>query len=156
MKKIFIVSSVLLLIFSCEDKNVPQKPQNLISEDKMVDVLIDLSLISSAKGINKKVIENNGVTPDKYVFRKHNIDSIQFSESNAYYAYFIDDYSDIYNRVKDSLEKLKLKYVRLEQKENDKKDSSKVNKKRPRQIKRDSLRKKRNDSLLEPPSFDDN
>lgn len=154
MKKIIGFLAILLLSFSCEDKNTPERPKDLISEDKMVDILIDLSLISSAKGLNKKVIENNGITPDRYVFEKHNIDSVQFSQSNAYYAYFLDDYTNIYERVKDSLEKLKIKYVRLDQAENKKKTASKPRKNE--RATRDSLRNSQNDSLLLPPNFDDN
>ena len=53
------------------------KPDNLIDKDKMVLVLIDLSLVSSAKGINKRRLENKGVTPDVYVYKKHI--SVEFS-----------------------------------------------------------------------------
>lgn len=151
-----ICFSMCLLVIACKDKNAPQKPENLMSEDKMVDVLIDLSLLSSAKGVNKKVIENNGITPDAYVYKKHGIDSLQFSTSNAYYAYFIDDYDQIYTRVKDSLERLKIKYVRLEEKENSKKKNSKTVKKEPNRVNADSLRKRRNDSQSQPPTpYDD-
>lgn len=144
----------LITISGCKHSNTPEKPKNLIPEDKMVNVLIDLSLLSSAKGLNKKIIENNGITPDEYVYQKHNIDSLQFSESNTYYSYFVDDYSNIYVRVKDSLEKLKRKYTRLEQSENKIEKTPNIdNKKR---IKRDSLRIIKKDSLLDPPSFEDN
>ncbi len=144
------------MVIACKDKNAPPKPENLMSEDKMVAVLIDLSLLSSAKGVNKKVIEKNGITPDAYVYKKHGIDSLQFSASNAYYAYFIDDYDQIYTRVKDSLERLKIKYVRLEEKENSKKKNSKTAKKKQNRVNADSTRKRRNDSLSQPPTlFDD-
>lgn len=155
MKKALIFSTgILMVIFSCKDNMEPTKPENLISQDKMVNILIDLSLVSSAKGLNKKILENNGITPDRYVFEKHKIDSIQFAESNAYYAYFIDDYSNIYVRVKDSLEKLKMKYVRLEQAENKKENDTKADK--AKRVKRDTLRNKQNDSLLQPPTFEEN
>ncbi|PNQ75081.1 DUF4296 domain-containing protein [Hanstruepera neustonica] len=155
MKKALIFSTgILMVIFSCKDNMEPTKPENLISQDEMVNILIDLSLVSSAKGLNKKILENNGITPDRYVFEKHKIDSIQFAESNAYYAYFIDDYSNIYVRVKDSLEKLKMKYVRLEQAENKKGNDAKADK--AKRVKRDTLRKKQNDSLLQPPTFEEN
>ena len=155
MKKLIVLFMSLFIGFSsCKKEDGPKKPDNLISQDKMVDILIDLSLISSAKGVNKKLIENNGITPDKYVYQKHAIDSLQFSESNTYYAYFIDDYSDIYSRVKDSLNRLKIKYEKLEQTESKKEEISKI-RKNPK-FKRDSLMKPRQDSLLKPPVFKDN
>ena len=123
----------------------PDKPKNLISEDKMVNVLIDLSLLSSAKGVNKKLIERNGVTPDEYVYKRHEIDSTQFVESNAYYSYYIDDYKLILKRVQDSLDDLRFQYNRLaEQEEKDKEDKKGDRKK--------SIRSKvKNDSLIEIP-----
>ena len=54
-------------------------PDNLISaEEKMVDILYDMSLISVSKGINKRILENNGMKPKKYILKKYNIDSLQF------------------------------------------------------------------------------
>ena len=51
-------------------KNVA--PVNLISaEDKMIEILYDMSLISVSKGINKRIIENNGMKPKKYILKKY-------------------------------------------------------------------------------------
>lgn len=155
MNRVVTILLISIITFcSCKNNNLPEKPENLISEDKMVHILIDLSILSSAKGLNKKIIENNGITPDEYVYQKHNIDSTQFSESNTYYSHFIDEYSNIYVRVKDSLEKLKLKYVRLEQIENEEKEASRTEEKK--RNKAEALKKRKKDSLLSPPSFDDN
>ena len=155
MNRIVTILLIGIITFcSCKNDNLPKKPENLISEDKMVNILIDLSILSSAKGLNKKILENNGITPDAYVYQKHDIDSVQFSESNAYYSHFIDEYSNIYVRVKDSLEKLKLKYVRLEQIENEEKEASRTEEKK--RNKAEALKKRKKDSLLSPPSFDDN
>lgn len=140
MNQIKYVVVIFLFCLACSHSTEPVKPKNLVSKSKMVDVLIDLSIVSSAKGLNKKVIEQNGITPDEYVYKRHDIDSTQFSESNVYYSYFIDDYKLILQQVEDSLNKLKFKYNRLaeqdealeETKKNDNKlkNVSRVNKKR--------------------------
>ena len=44
----------------------------------MVHVIVDMSLLSSAKGINKNKLQEQGVLPDDYVYKKHGIDSLQF------------------------------------------------------------------------------
>tara|TARA_B100002019_G_scaffold194830_1_gene168703 strand:- start:199 stop:585 length:387 start_codon:yes stop_codon:yes gene_type:complete len=80
-----------------DEKNVP--PVNLISEDKMIEILYDMSLISVSKGINKRIIENNGMKPKKYILKKHNIDSIQFVASNEYYSKDLETYLSIYEEV---------------------------------------------------------
>lgn len=141
MRQIVIILICCFSILGCDSSQEPEKPANLISKDKMVEVLIDLSIISSAKGVNKKILEKNGITPDKYVYDKHQIDSTQFSQSNAYYSFYVDDYKNILARVQDSLDKLRFKYNRLAEKdENKKKQKNTEEKKKRKQLKNiDSL-----------------
>ena len=80
-----------------DEENVAS--DNLISEDKMIEILYDMSLISVSKGINKRIIENNGMKPKKYILKKHNIDSIQFVASNEYYSKDLETYLSIYEEV---------------------------------------------------------
>ena len=53
-------------------------------------------------------MRDNGLDLNNYVFEKHEIDSLQFALSNSYYAYYIEEYEDIYIRVTDSIDKLKI------------------------------------------------
>ncbi|MCB0388033.1 MAG: DUF4296 domain-containing protein, partial [Winogradskyella sp.] len=62
-------------------------------------------------------LEKNGIVPDSYVYDKHNIDSLQFLNSNNYYTYYINDYQEIINKVNDSLKTLRTKYNVLYEKE---------------------------------------
>lgn len=107
MRQIVIILMCCFSILGCKSSQEPEKPKDLISKDKMVDILIDLSVLSSAKGVNKKVLENNGIIPNKYIYNRHHIDSAQFSQSNAYYSFYIDEYKNILTRVEDSLNNLK-------------------------------------------------
>ena len=119
---------MLLFLSSCYKVKKPNKPENLISEDNMVNVLVDMAIMSSAKGVNKSKIENNGIIPDDFIYKKNNIDSITFAESNAYYAFDIKKYEAIYKRVKDSLTIVRDKYKAIdvkEKKEKEVKDSIK-------------------------------
>ena len=79
-------------------------PDNLISEEKMVDILYDMSLISVSKGINKMILENNGMKPKKYILKKYNIDSLQFVLSNDFYSKDLKKYLMIYEDVLKKLE----------------------------------------------------
>lgn len=67
---------ILCLVFSCNNtlnqNNKP--PENLISKEKMVDIIYDMTLINVAKGVNKSILENNGIIPEQYLFSKHSID----------------------------------------------------------------------------------
>ncbi len=96
---------ILLIFCSCgfvNDENLV--PDNLITQEKMVDVLYDMSLISVSKGINKRILENNGMKPKKYILKKHNIDSLQFVLSNEYYSKDLEKYLKIYEQVLNKLE----------------------------------------------------
>jgi hypothetical protein len=95
----------------------PKKPDNLISEAKMADIMYDVFLLNSAKGINKRILEENGVFPEKYVFDKYNIDSTQFANSNNYYAYDTKVYESILNRIKEKIETNKKEYEALDKAE---------------------------------------
>lgn len=100
---------ILCLVFSCNNtlnqNNKP--PENLISKEKMVDIIYDMTLINVAKGVNKSILENNGIIPEQYLFNKHSIDSMLFAKSNEYYSYDLKTYQTIYDNVKIKLEKNK-------------------------------------------------
>ena len=102
MKKILFI---LFIFCSCEFVNNENLvPDNLIAEEKMVDILYDMSLISVSKGINKRILENNGMKPKKYILKKYNIDSLQFVLSNEYYSKDLERYLKIYEEVLNKLE----------------------------------------------------
>ncbi|WP_272022228.1 DUF4296 domain-containing protein [Olleya namhaensis] len=107
---ILLYSFIVLFFVSCYGVQKPEKPANLLSEDKMVDVLLDLTIMSSAKGINKRELENRGIVPDTFIYNKHKIDSAQFANSNNYYAYDIEKYNEMYVTVKKRLEVLRTSY----------------------------------------------
>ena len=71
---------IISLIFcSCNfSMRKKQYSENLISEEKMINIIYDMSLISVSKGINKRILENNGMKPKTYILNKHKIDSLQF------------------------------------------------------------------------------
>ncbi len=95
---------MLLAVWSCGKIEKPQKPNDLIPKDKMTDILYELYIINAAKGVNKKLLEDNGVNPENYVLKKFDIDSLQFANSNNYYAFDTKTYKSIVDDVKAKLE----------------------------------------------------
>lgn len=111
----------LLLLQSCH-LNHTSPPEDLISEDKMVDILYDFMIINSAQGANKKILESNIGNPINYVFDKYKVDSLQFLVSNTYYSRKINIYNSIYDRVNQKLESTKSdieSQIELQKKEKD-------------------------------------
>lgn len=116
--------SIGLLVFciSCQDVQKPVPPENLIPEDQMVDILTDVYLANAAKSVNNKIIRNKGVRLDSFIYAKHQIDSLRFAESNAYYTTQLNTYNDFFVEIErrlndmqqevDSLQKQKGEQIR--------------------------------------------
>ncbi|MEZ4793437.1 MAG: DUF4296 domain-containing protein [Gelidibacter sp.] len=97
----------------------------MIPKDRMSDILYDVFLLNAAKGINKRILENNGVNPQEFVYKKYHIDSLQFALSNEYYSYDTKTYEGIIEKVKQKIEEEKKKNDALNIKEEKSKDSLK-------------------------------
>lgn len=116
------------IIIGCQDIERPEKPENLIPEDKMVEVLVDVHLFNSAKSYNRMPLQQTGLTPHQFIYEKHGIDSLQYEKSNAYYGADLDTYAAIHARAKNILENRKSEVDTLLLKDTKIRDSiSKVN-----------------------------
>lgn len=158
VKRVIVLISMALMLTACYKYNAPKKPKNLIPKDKMANILIDLRLIQSVSGINKKVLDSHHVKPAQYVYKKHDVDSLQFALSNDYYAFHIADYDEIYTIMKDSIGVLKQKYKDLideEAKAKKKADSIKNVEKKLKQLEalKDTVQIKQ-EGLIKPISSD--
>lgn len=137
--RIFIFA---LLFISCQNVEEIKEPENLIPEAKMAEVLTDLSILSSARNYNKRVLEGTGLKPEEYLYEKHGIDSLQLAQSNEYYAKNYDMLESIYKRVKANLEKMQGDLEKIQEEEQRIKDSIKP---------ADSIFGSKSDSLLVEP-----
>lgn len=102
MRKIIAITFAYLLS-ACGGSGV-EKPNKLIDEDTMVDIFYDLALLEAIKAHNPGVIQN-AKNPNKYIYEKYKIDSLQFAQSNRYYATDIKRYKKMYGRVGKRLER---------------------------------------------------
>lgn len=123
MKKILSVILFVLVLISCQDIDRTPKPDNLIPEDKMVEVLTELSLLYGARSYNIGLMEEKGIDPYPYLMEKFDIDSTQLVRSNNYYAENYKQYQRIYNKVKVKLEVLMEDYDSIREIEERKQDS---------------------------------
>jgi len=103
MKKFIALICFVFLVISCKDTSVA-KPNNLIDKDKMIDILLDVSLLEAIKSQNI----DGGISSKEgyyFIYKKYKIDSIQFVNSNKYYASDIEEYKKIIDKVKERLTK---------------------------------------------------
>jgi hypothetical protein len=105
MKKTLSLA-LLVLVFSCKPSTV-KRPDNLIGESQMVDMLYDLALLEAIRTQQPVKLEAQGLTPDTYIYKKYKVDSLQFAQSNQYYAADIEKYKKLYDRVEERLQKNK-------------------------------------------------
>ena len=116
---------IIILISNCQDVKKPGIPENLISKEKMVDILTDCYINNAARSINFVKIKDSKMKLDSMIYRKYNIDSVQFAQSNAYYSLEFNIYSDILSQVEVRLLEIQKRTDSIVKKEN-KSDSAKT------------------------------
>jgi len=124
--------AALCFLWACQDVERPEKPEDLISQDMMSDILAEAYLANAARSINNRIIRKYGFKLDSIIYKKYDIDSVRFAKSHAYYTSELNTYNDLFLTVEAKLVKM--------QQAND--SINKVLKKV-----RDSLAKRRQDSL---------
>nr|WP_299387247.1 DUF4296 domain-containing protein [Allomuricauda sp.] len=107
-----------LLLFSCGEK-VIEPPQNLIPKEKMVEIYHDLALLNAAKNNIEPLLEYKETTIMEYLYEKYDIDSVQLTESDLYYASVPLEYQEIYEKVDAILERRKNAMEGAAKKKND-------------------------------------
>lgn len=85
------------------------QPDNILSKEKMTAILYDMAILNSAKNTNPKVLVENNIEIMDYIYEKHSIDSLQFVESDVYYAALPEAYQEIYKGVEQRLDRMKEK-----------------------------------------------
>lgn len=101
MKRISVLF-VLVLVFGCGNGAV-EKPENLIEKEVMVDILYELALIQSAESNNPIVFSQNEIKVNEMIYKKYNIDSASFAQSNRYYASDPHNYQKLFKKVSEKI-----------------------------------------------------
>ena len=103
MRKLVAFFLLFAILISCQKSAVP-KPDNLIDEDVMVDIIYDISILEAMKSQKGDVLESNSINPNTYIFKKYKIDSLQFANSDKFYASEIKKYKEIFDKVNKRME----------------------------------------------------
>ncbi len=83
MRGLLLFLSFFIILTSCKNTTV-EKPDNLIEEDKMINILYDVSVLEAIKLTNPKSLETRKINSNKYIYQKYKIDSLQFAKSDLY------------------------------------------------------------------------
>lgn len=95
----FVLVLLLCLLAGCK----PSKPSGVLSESRMVTILVDYHLAQGMAEGNDNEIEKR-YTYVQAVFRKHRITEEQFDKSMVYYCQHAEDLSRIYVQVNKRIE----------------------------------------------------
>jgi len=106
MKRLLFFLSFFIVLTSCKNTTV-EKPDNLIDEDKMVDILFDVSILEAIKVTNPKSLETRKINSNKYIYQKYKIDSLQFAKSDLYYASDVANYEKMYKKVIEKIDNVR-------------------------------------------------
>jgi|AntDeeMinimDraft_5_1070356.scaffolds.fasta_scaffold00091_11 hypothetical protein len=94
---------LVLILTGCQDIDKQKKPENLIPEDKMVNVLVDMLKVSGSQSYSNIKYRRRDVNAKKLIFKKYDIDSLQLRESTSYYASDFEVNERIYDSVRSRL-----------------------------------------------------
>lgn len=142
MKYCALILICLLSFWGCQDVKQPEKPKNLISKEKMVDMLTEAYLANAARSVNNQAIIDKGIKMDSLIYKNFGVDSLQFAKSNEYYAADINVYMDIFQKVEARIVSMQQKLDSIREIDRSRKDSiekQKIEKKTDAEPLRDSL-----------------
>jgi hypothetical protein len=106
MKKFVLVFCTIWLL-ACSNNPVP-KPDNLLDEEVMTNILFDIAIIQSVDVLMPYRLSDEQIESDRYIYKKYGIDSLTLYQNQHYYAADIKKYKKMYQEVLDRLEKEKV------------------------------------------------
>jgi hypothetical protein len=118
MKKILSLLAIWAVFISCKEEAII-KPEHLIEKEVMEEIIYDLTVLDAIKYQNPSSLEMHNINPSKYIYKKYKIDSLQFAQSNVYYASDYGEYKIMFEQITKRLEKSKAvtdSLVKLEEK----------------------------------------
>ena len=104
MKQLLLIFFGVLII-SCSNNPVP-KPDNLLSEEVIKDILFDAAIIQAAEVASPNGLANNNIKATTFIYEKYKIDSITYYQNQKYYAADVKKYKKMYKEVLKRLEEM--------------------------------------------------
>ena len=117
MKKLLFIIATLTL-FSCDENFRNNKPDKLIDQNTMENILYDIKIINAARSKNFTTMREKKVEGDNYIYEKYKIDSVTLRQNIDYYSTSFKKYKEIHENVKRRFAREK-NNVSLERKEQD-------------------------------------
>lgn len=92
--------------FACS-RNSAEKPERLLSEDEMVNVLYDMALLQAMQSGISAQLDSSRIDTKNYIYKKYRVDSLSLVQNQKYYAADIENYQKLHKKVTEKLTALK-------------------------------------------------
>jgi hypothetical protein len=103
---LYLVFIFILSLLGCQKIEHVEKPDKLLNKSEMKGLIYDMVLLDAAYGVNEKKSEDMSLDMLEFLSHKYQVDSTQIKLNIEYYNINFDDNLEIYEAVKDSLERL--------------------------------------------------
>lgn len=113
MKKIFIIFLFLFPAFVSCDKLPVEKPENLIKEKEMIDMLVDIHIAEATFNQMRydSIVRNSSSTNFYYsVLEKYQVPDTVFEKSFVFYASTPKEFEKMYRKVMNKLSEIEQEY----------------------------------------------
>lgn len=108
MKRPFVALMTLCMLISCREKQVKavNKPNWVIEEKKMVDIITDLRIADAATYYNTSAPPRDKVKDWNFIMQKHGVQDSIFRKSHDFYAGQPEVAVKIYEEVIDRISEM--------------------------------------------------
>ena len=79
------------------------KPDNLLDEEAMTNILFDIAILQATDGSMPLKLSEEHINSTTYIYKKYAIDSLTFYQNQRYYAADVKQYKKMYQEVLDRL-----------------------------------------------------
>nr|WP_320117643.1 DUF4296 domain-containing protein [uncultured Marinifilum sp.] len=111
MNKFIQIISIALMVFFTSCNNKKEAPK--LNEDQFIKLLIDIHIADGTLSAQNIYRSGNNQRPSYYynsIYKKYNLSPVEFDSCVSYYASNAKKFTEIYDIVIDSLNKLDTKY----------------------------------------------
>lgn len=105
--KIAFLGILLFNLLACQDTYEVNEPDELISKQKMIDIIEDMMLMDAAKNISSRQFRVNDIRLYDVIKTKYDIDSTRLRQNLEYYNQQFEVNIEIYDSVKARLQRRK-------------------------------------------------
>lgn len=105
MKK-FLLLVIGIVIIYCS-KNPAPKPDNLLDDEVMTNILFDIAVLQAAEGTMTYRLTENNIKVNTFIYEKYKIDSTTYYQNQKYYAANTRKYKKMHQEVLARLDEIK-------------------------------------------------